>query len=288
MLTNGPASRMKTCEARRKVARCEATKALNVLRSLEIAEDIKRQIAVVETLLEELRIAEADFRSKLPDDCDWETVWTETSEFECQIVVAVHDARQKALKEKLPAPRVLPHHQQQQQHLPPTSASSAVIVADRAVSAVVASSTSSSSAKSPPLSGSNGAAPMPLERRSRSKQPRTTSTSAKQPAAAQQKFSHYQNHHHQQQQPPPSYQQSSSSSAGGGGAGVAVRNYQQQIEHLVGDLLSPTAFLSHCGPSNQEFRNLLQSKRHHRSTRPAPEPPPTSSFDPISLLNRNY
>ena len=135
VLTIGPASRMIEMQTRRNMAKDKVTKKIAAMRSMEDSEDIKRQIAVVETLLEELRIAEAEFRSELPDDCDWETVWTETSEFECQIVVAVHDARQKALKEKLPAPRVLPHHQQQQQHLPPTSASSAVIGADRAVSA---------------------------------------------------------------------------------------------------------------------------------------------------------
>ena len=48
--------------------------------------------------MEELRIAEAEFRSELPDDCHWETVWMETSDFECQIVIAVHDAHQKELK----------------------------------------------------------------------------------------------------------------------------------------------------------------------------------------------
>ena len=67
---------MKTCEARRKVVRCEATKALNVLRSLEIAEDVKRQIAIVEYRQKYLRIAEEEYRSLLTEDGDWEKVWS--------------------------------------------------------------------------------------------------------------------------------------------------------------------------------------------------------------------
>ena len=63
---------MKICEVRLKVARCEATKALNLLRSLEIADDIKRQIAVVEFRQKDLQIAEEEYRSHLADDGDWE------------------------------------------------------------------------------------------------------------------------------------------------------------------------------------------------------------------------
>ena len=86
---------MKTCEARRKVARCEATKALNVLRSLEIAEDVKRQITIVEYRQKDLRIAEEEYRSLLTDDGDWEKVWTKASGYEEQFVSALHDARQR-------------------------------------------------------------------------------------------------------------------------------------------------------------------------------------------------
>ncbi|KAL5105018.1 hypothetical protein TcWFU_009077 [Taenia crassiceps] len=47
----------------------------------------------------------------------------------------------------------------------------------------------------------------------------------------------------------------------------AKAQFQAQIENLVGDVLSATAFLTYSGPFNQEFRNLLNQQWHNELSR---------------------